>query len=230
MSSFYGKINTLYKRDMTKKGSPIIEGDYVCPEIEALANVKWEATEKIDGTNMSCEFIASDSKIVIRGKTERAAIPNHLLNRMHDIFTVTKLREVFKRTDADGNEVYPNRVEIFGEGYGLKIQKGGNYIPDRCDFILFDVRITSSDGEVLWLGREACEDIANKLNIDIVPLIGYFTIPEACDLVRKGFVSKISHNREYIAEGVVLRAPCGILDRRGNRLITKVKHCDFKNL
>lgn len=229
MGSFYGKINTLFKRDMTAKGTPIIVGDYVTPEIEALKDVKWEATEKIDGTNMSCEFIPSENKIIIRGKTERAAIPNHLLTRMMEIFTSDIMSSTFKRIDADGNEAYPDKVEVFGEGYGYKIQNGGNYIPDHCDFILFDVRITN-DGKQIWLQRDACEAIAEKLGIQIVPLVGYFTIPEACHMVKEGFVSKISSNRKYIAEGLVLKAPYGILDRMGNRLITKVKHCDFTNV
>ena len=229
MSSFYGKINTLFKRDMTKKNKPIIVGDYVTPEIEALANVKWEATEKIDGTNMSCEYICAEKALQIRGKTDRANIPSPLLCCMQEIFTLDNLKQTFIRYNDDGQPVMPDKVEIFGEGYGYKIQNGGNYIPDHCDFILFDVRVTNN-GEALWLDRTACEDIANKMGIRIVPLVGYITIAEACEMVKKGFISAISHNREYIAEGLVLKAPHGLLDRRGERLITKVKHCDFRNI
>ena len=32
-----------------------------------------------------------------------------------------------------------NRFTLFGEGYGVKIQKGEKYIKDGVDFILFDV-------------------------------------------------------------------------------------------
>lgn len=53
MSSYYQKINTLYKRDMTKPKKPIILGEYSEPEFEVLKDLKWEATEKIDGTNSS---------------------------------------------------------------------------------------------------------------------------------------------------------------------------------
>lgn len=56
MSSYYQKINTLYKRDMTKPKKPIILGEYSESEFEVLKDLKWEATEKIDGTNMSCCF------------------------------------------------------------------------------------------------------------------------------------------------------------------------------
>lgn len=162
MSSYYQKINTLYKRDMTKPKKPIILGEYSEPEFEVLKDLKWEATEKIDGTNMSCCFHPGFRMIEIRGKTENASIPTHLHKRMEELFQFDPLYKAFGVQTETGETVYPEKVEIFGEGYGLKIQKGGNYIKDHCDFILFDVRILTSTGESLWLTREACEDIAKK--------------------------------------------------------------------
>ena len=41
MSSYYQKINTLYKRDMTKPKKPIILGEYSEPEFEVLKDLKW---------------------------------------------------------------------------------------------------------------------------------------------------------------------------------------------
>lgn len=29
---------------------------------------------------------------------------------------------------------------------------------------------------------------------------------------------------------LVLKAPCGLLNRRGKRIITKIKYCDYKDL
>lgn len=230
MSSYYQKINTLYKRDMTKPKKPIILGEYSEPEFEVLKDLKWEATEKIDGTNMSCCFHPGFRMIEIRGKTENASIPTHLHKRMEELFQFDPLYKAFGVQTGTGETVYPEKVEIFGEGYGLKIQKGGNYIKDHCDFILFDVRILTSTGESLWLTREACEDIAKKLNLKIVPLVGYMTIKEAEDFVKAGFKSLIAENKDYIAEGLVLKAPCGLLNRRGKRIITKIKYCDYKDL
>ena len=207
MSSYYQKINTLYKRDMTKPKKPIILGEYSESEFEVLKDLKWEATEKIDGTNMSCCFHPGLRMIEIRGKTENASIPTHLHKRMEELFQFDLLYKAFGVQTEIGETVYPEKVEIFGEGYGLKIQKGGNYIKDHCDFILFDIRILTSTGESLWLTREACEDIAKKLNLKIVPLVGYMTIKEAEDFVKAGFKSLIAENKDYIAEGLVLKAP-----------------------
>ena len=49
----YQKINTLFKRD--EKGI-IIPEEFTLPEFGWLKNCKWEATEKIDGTNMRLEL------------------------------------------------------------------------------------------------------------------------------------------------------------------------------
>ena len=51
----YQKINTLYKRDINN----IIMQHYEwsCPEFEYLRTLLWDASEKIDGTNMRIEVI-----------------------------------------------------------------------------------------------------------------------------------------------------------------------------
>ncbi len=240
---YYQKINTIFKRDQNPgpNHNKIIYGDWTQPEFEALKDLKWEATEKIDGTNMSFEIVTEEgpfpdetiTRININGKTPNANIPNHLLKVMQEKLTVEKVLEVFSKPmqnpdSGDGERYMPWKIELFGEGYGVKIQKGGNYLKDRADFILFDVKITGTEfGKPIWLTREACEDIAAKLGLEIVPFIGYFTLDEAVEFVKKGFKSVIAQNKDYDAEGLVLRAPCGLLTRMGERLITKIKHCDF---
>lgn len=58
--------------------------------------------------------------------------------------------------------------------------------------------------------------------------MGYMTIPEAIEYVKKGFKSTIAENKDYDAEGLVLKTPCGLLKRDGERLITKIKTVDFR--
>ena len=230
---YYQKINTIFKRSQEPgpNHNKIIYGDWSQPEFEVLKDVKWEATEKIDGTNMSYQIVCKDNniKIDIAGKTPAANIPGHLYKAMQGRLRPEKLCEVFGKTNPEtGKTDFPYQIEIFGEGYGMKIQKGGNYIKDHADFILFDVKITPTEnGKPIWLNRESCEDISKKLGFDIVPLVGYFTLDEAVEFVKKGFKSVIAENRDYDAEGLVLRAPCGLLSRMGERIITKIKHCDF---
>lgn len=236
---YYPHIDTCFKRSQEKgpNHNKIIYGDWTRPEFEALKDLKWEATEKIDGTNMSYQILCQNGNIdiSIAGKTPAANIPGHLLKAMQEKLTPDAVKKVFgKQVPVEGKfedewEIeLPWKIEIFGEGYGVKIQKGGNYLKDRADFILFDVKITAvENGKPIWLTRESCENIAEKLGLKIVPLIGYFTLDEAIEYVRKGFKSVIAENPDYDAEGLVLRAPCGLLTRMGERLITKIKHCDF---
>lgn len=216
----YQKINTLFLRDEKKV---IIPSPFTCDEFEYLKDCKWECTEKVDGTNIrvyiSREYDGEDDwlyGILFMGRTNNSTIPEHLN---------LKLQQIFYR--VDWKTVFPSlmpgdSVCLYGEGYGNKIQKGSSYISNDVDFILFDVRYNN-----WWLERKNCEDIANKCGIKIVPIVGYMTIPEAIDLVKKGFKSSISEDKNLIAEGLVLKTPQGLLSRDGNRIITKIKHNDF---
>ena len=121
-------------------------------------------------------------------------------------------------------DAIPEIYTIYGEGYGAGIQKaGGNYISNGVGFIVFDVKVND-----IYLLTSARDEIATKLGAPIVPFMGYFTIDEAIDFVRKGFKSNIAENKEFIAEGLVLRTDLGLRNRMGKRLIVKVKYEDFK--
>ena len=215
----YPKINTLFKRD---EKNVIIPTEFSEPEFEYLKDLKWEATEKVDGTNtrviLNPPTESSGPTLEFRGRTDNADMPKHLVKKLSELFELDKLLSIFSSEDKP----LDNQVILYGEGYGMKIQKGGNYIPDDVNFRLFDIKIGN-----WWLKRDACEEIATKLGIDIVPLISYMTIDEAIEFVKKGFKSTIAYNKDYDAEGLVLKTPVGLLSRSGKRLITKIKTKDF---
>ena len=215
----YQKIQTLFKRD---ERNIIIPDQFTYPEFEVLKDLK--CTEKIDGTNIRIELASSGNSedgiiMSFKGRTDKAIIPEHLLTKLNWLFDREHLMEALNITDETQN----CNITLYGEGYGAKIQKGGNYISNDVNFILFDVKI-----DKWWLDREAIKDIANKLGINAVPLMGYMTIPEAIEYVKKGFKSTIAENKDYDVEGLVLKAPCGLLKRDGERLITKIKTVDFR--
>lgn len=240
----YPHIDTCFKREMDKN-SPYYncirpEESLVDPVFDwaRVNNIKFECTEKVDGTNMSIYIIpfkktvypndfhelpydVLDYRMEVHGKTEKASLNEKLLENIYRKWPIDKLVEVFTRDGVKPSDM----IILYGEGYGVGIQKGGNYIKDDVDFRLFDIQIGK-----FWLEREALEDIASKLSMDIVPIIGHFTINEAIEYVKKGFKSTIAQNKDYDAEGLVLKMPMGLLKRNGNRIMTKIKTCDFRAL
>lgn len=200
----YPKIETLYDRDEHFR---VIVGKWRLPEFEYLANDQWVWSEKVDGTNT--RVIWDGRRVMFAGKTDDAQVPASLLRQLRELFTEEGLSAVFSGPAC-----------LYGEGYGAKIQKGGgNYKRDGADFALIDVLI-----DRWWLERESLEDIASKLHIIPVPIIGRGTLQEATEVVRKGIASQWG---PFQAEGIVLRPAVSLFTRKGERVMAKLKTKDF---
>lgn len=209
----YHKIETLYQRDMegTKKLMPGVFRDET---IAFLKDATWQFTEKIDGTNIGIYW--DGHKIHIQGRTERAQIPAFLLDRLNELFAGDENEQLFEQAFGD------KEVILFGEGYGAKIQNGGSYIPDGVDFILFDVYIPNDN---LYLKRDAVEDVAKIFGVDVVPIVTEGTLDDGVKFVKEHPKSTIG--TAYM-EGVVGRPKVELKDRRGKRVIVKIKYKDFR--
>lgn len=201
----YHKINSIFKRDEKTKA---FTNEFALPEFEYLKDNIWEFSEKIDGTNV--RIIWENGELRFGGKTDNAQMPMKLLTKLQELFTKEKMQIAFPEPEG--------RVILYGEGFGAGIQSGGNYNPKGMDFILFDVLI-----DKWWLNRDAVQDIANKLNLKIVKIIGEGTLSDAAEMTKKGFNSEFGN---FIAEGIVLRPKVQLFSRNGSRIITKIKHKD----
>jgi len=207
----YPKIQSIFKRD--EKTKKFIYGAFTLCEFEYLQNNQWIWTEKIDGTNIRIMWEPQEKQsIKFGGKTNNAQISTNLYDKLSELFTFEKFEQFGTGLD--------NYLCLYGEGYGVKIQKGGgNYIQNGVDFILFDVKIGD-----WWLNRSDVEDIAVKLRINVVPIINTGTILEAIDFVKSGFNSTFG---QFEAEGLVLHPTVELFARNKKRIITKIKHKDF---
>jgi ATP-dependent RNA circularization protein (DNA/RNA ligase family) len=207
----YHKIQSVFKRDIAN--GKIIEGKYSLPEFEYLKDNQWVFTEKVDGTNIRIIWQPQEMQAIrIAGRTDKASIPTFLYDKLNEIFTYEKMKVL-------GTEI-DNYLCLYGEGYGAKIQKGGgNYIKDGVNFVLFDVKIGN-----FWLKREDVEDIAQKLNLKVVPIIGKGTLDKMVKKVKIGFKSQWG---DFIAEGIVAKPEIELKNRRGDRILTKIKYRDF---
>lgn len=208
----YHKIETLYNRN-TDGSKGLVEGDWRDPTVQFLADLDWEWTEKIDGTNIS--VVWDGHKVEFHGRTERANIPAHLVNKLLDMFGGETNEELFEQKFGETPAI------LFGEGYGVKIQSGGSYIPDGVSFILFDVFMPEQGN---WLPREAVNDIATYFNIDAVPVVGVGPLSKAVEFVKTKPKSTIGTAN---MEGVVCRPVVELRNRCGNRAIVKIKVRDF---
>lgn len=204
----YPKIQTVFLRDPETKYKTLLEGQYAKPEFEYLRYNEWLFTEKVDGTNIRIGWNGSETSI--GGKTDNAQIPSFLISRLQEI--ANNMGDTFGLESTD--------VCLYGEGYGAKIQKGGgNYIPDGVDFILFDVFIGG-----IWLERNNVKDIAHSLEVKIVPILAKGTLLEAIECIQVGIWSQVGDRQ---AEGLVMRPSTELFNRRGERIITKIKHKDY---
>lgn len=250
----YQKINTIFKRDANNVIMPYDE--FAVPELEWLRDCKFDAEEKVDGTNtrieVTREFIKSDIgnnigikwNVTYKGKTDNAQIPKMLyayitteltedkvlnaLGLSKEMYVTDELMQEktwsvlntqFNVYELDETKI-PKRYTLYGEGFGAGIQSGGYYRKDNS-FIGFDVKVDD-----MYLLRENRDEIFKKLGVDIVPFMGTFTVDEAIEFVKKGFNSNIAEET-HLAEGLVLRTPMGLKTRKGERIIFKVKTCDF---
>lgn len=208
----YHKILTVFKRDPQNHFKTLLENQWAIPEFGYLAYNQWVYTEKIDGTNIRIGWNRDIGGVEFGGRTDNAQIPPFLLDKLKKMFPPEKLEEIWPDPEQP--------ITLYGEGYGARIQKGGgDYISNDVSFILFDVKIGN-----WWLKRIDVQDIADRLKILSVPIIGKGTLWNGIEIVMGGFQSQIGNQ---IAEGLVMRPEIELFARNGERIITKVKYKDF---
>ena len=211
----YEKIETLFSRDMD--GSKQLKiSQFRDPTIEYLYLNKWIWTEKIDGTNIRVCW--DGHSVSFGGRTDNATIPAALATKLNELFSGETNAQIFEQMFGEKEAI------LFGEGYGRKIQKiGSAYIPDGVNFILFDVLIGENYQEREWV-----EKTAQAFGIPVIPIVGEGTLYEAWNFVCKHPDSKVADGR-CAMEGIVCRPKIELRNRRGERVIVKIKYEDFKN-
>lgn len=211
----YHKIETLFERDENFNVTDKLK----MPVLETIK--VFDVTEKIDGTNIRI-MLDKEGNLNVGGRTDNAQIPTSLLKVLFPMFPIEKMKEVFWR------EGVPVSVVLYGEGYGAGIQKcGGNYRKDKS-FRLFDVLI---DGR-WWLDWKNTEDVASKLGIKTAPILGRWSLEEIIEKVKIGIKSVTAQEdsgTDCMAEGIVGRTIEPLFDKRGRRVIIKLKTIDYKH-
>lgn len=205
----YVKIPNIFKRETFGKNK-LIEGEYSSKELRYLKDAKWEFTEKIDGTNIRVCW--DGYRVSFMGRTDKAQIPAHLLAKLEELFGGESKEELFEQTFGK------KEVILFGEGYGKKIQKGGELYGD-VNFRLFDVLV---DG--YWLLQDNVDCIAEIFEIETAPFMFRGTLEQGVQFIKTHPKSLL---RDAEMEGIVGRPMVQMFSRTGERIMVKIKCRDF---
>lgn len=180
----------------------------------------WRITEKIDGMNM--RVIWDNEVLTLKGRTDNAQIPKHLQEYLFRTFNI----EMFDKIFSGKTE----KVILYGEGYGKKIQSDKYKLKDKVRFILFDVWVEKVPYTNLgwWLEYDDVKDIANKLDIDVVPQVGFWNDSDTINNIRKNPNSKL--NNDVVIEGYVATSYPMVMFRDGTPVRWKIKVKDYIQL
>jgi len=226
----YTKIDTIAKRDLDGN-KRLIDGTFRDPAIEYLQNVKFEATEKANGTNVSIHW--DGHMVSIHGRTGSAQLPVDLMTMLSACFGGDATEQVFEQLfptksfyDDSGEKVASDVVTeatIYGEGIGPKIQKAGKLYGDQYRFLVFDIKVGNT---YLEHSNPFYKQIIRAFGLEEVPTLQDMTPNEAIEFVKSKPRSWINANAPM--EGVVLRPKVRLYGPDGSRLIVKVKAKDYE--
>jgi hypothetical protein len=219
----YPKIQSLWKRDKTKKGI-IIPGQYTMDIFERYDH--YNVIEKVDGLNVRALF-DEDSFSVEFGSRTSKSLPKPLLEHLDETLGPDNIWEIFSAHIPEEQLHDPKReklkVVLFGEGYGQGIRKGGEYQKEQR-FVLFDVWVNG-----WWLELDNIIDVAKNLGIRSVPVI-YRDAPKSqiIEFVKMNPDSLLAEGSKKM-EGVIARmTPELLLRKTKTPVVWKLKYDDYK--
>ncbi len=192
------------------KNSPQ-NGLYREPELEYLAKNLWTYKRKLNGENM--RVLWDGDQAVWNGRTDSFSTDIATTEYMNSTFAEEIFEEKFGRDKI---------VLLFGEHMGPKTQ-GNELSLDSTEFVLFDVNIAS-----VWLEPKSLQSIAN-----------YFGLRTCYDFMHpedeeRDYADTLENLIDLTArgefadwEGIVATPSIGVFNRKGDRIICKIKNQDY---
>lgn len=217
-SDLYHKIFPPYARHTTgEQRKQLDRSRWLTRELEVLAAVPgWTFTEKIDGANLAVIYNGLGVELRTRD--------GHNLETLADLdpSTIDALREIFHVTvmeQAFGSKETRIYLEVYGKGVGDHHWLARKLPQQRV--AVLDARING-----FWLARGNLTDLANDtFSLECAPhRADVQTLTRAIDVVTAGMPSALG---DFTAEGLVGVAPLGLFNRKGERIIVKVKTEDL---
>lgn len=213
----YPKIETVYKRDMdgTKQ---LIKGDFRDKTVAMLAYYPiWDCYEKLDGSNHQIYW--DGHRLTLGGRTESSDIPKHIQAYFDEKFNNNETEELFEQLFAEKPMV------LYFEAIGQKIQTYGAKYGD-VRFVLLDVYNVTNDS---WWPIEGILSVAKALSVQCKPLLlENVKLNNAIEFVEKDTPFSDIAESPLPIEGLVCVPRNELKDANGNRIIVKIKCCDFR--
>ncbi len=157
--------------------------------------------------------------MTVYGRTDRAQLPQDLVATIRERATPEAFFALFEAHESD-----PERMIVYGEGYGAGIQSGGHY-GDAKQFRIFDVLSVPLDGPRWWLQWKNVCDVSLGLGFDTVPVLA--TGVSTYDAKKYVSDSKLLGDGHPKVEGIVCRTDPYLFTQRGQRVTFKYKVRDL---
>lgn len=223
----YPKIQTLYDRypDYSINVEKLRRAEF------GIINT-WQVTEKLNGRNIRI-LLKQNGHVEFSGRQDGVKVSEQIPQKMMDylnlIFTPQKMQSVFWR--YVNNVFQTPEVCVYVEGLGSDLAAGsGIYCPGTS----VSVRLIDCYINPWWIERPLLEEFGRKLGIKCTPLLDtIYTLPRTREELER--IIKISHvatedNSNFLglAEGIVAKTEPLLVNRKGERVIWKLKYKDFK--
>lgn len=181
-------------------------------------NIKWFATEKIDGTSTTFTlkrakniFLDSEYYVCSRNvvfdtpeKAERCWYDNNVYLEMAKKYNI---RQILGKMLALDDSL--DFITIQGETYGEGIQKK-TYDLKGHDLAIFNVILGYKNGEVVRLNPAQMKELMDEYNLPCVPILNEsYILPDTIEELRNYVNSEPSKIDGKIKEGIVFRSEDG---------------------
>lgn len=175
----------------------------------------WDGYEKIDGTNV--RVVYEQGRVVFKGRRGKSEIPIELLDALTTLFSPGTAIGHARKSFLIGKYPYADRIVLYGEGFGGKIQ---NAYGQPVRFALFDIQVDN-----VWLTQEDVSKMAKMLDILRAPWVFKGDVASAL----KGVKTLKSVFADVPAEGLVLRPELDLRDKYNVPIKMKAKRRDFES-
>lgn len=174
------------------------------------------ASEKIHGSSSWITYSAQENKLsFFAGGCKHESFLA--------IFDQEKLLEIFRSNATDHPHV--EKIIVFGEVYGGKMQGMSHIYGPDLKFIAFEVRINDE-----WMGPLQAEKLATRFGFPFVPYNIIPTTEEAinAEMMADSVVAvRYGMGPGHMREGIVLRPLVELIHPNGGRIISKHKRPEF---